>query len=66
MSIPYRCPVCEGRGTVPAGFYGRFGGVTTTSDESCHSCNGTGIIWDYQESLPPATEAPPRERWPDP
>lgn len=42
-----KCPVCEGRGIVPGGFY-----LSTTGDivyksnamVACRSCNGTGII----------------------
>lgn len=49
---PYKCPVCDGRGFVPNGFYN-----TTTQEyvsvntipETCRSCGGTGIIWDNAE-----------------
>jgi DnaJ-class molecular chaperone len=45
---PYRCPVCEGRGIVPHGFYLYPAGQTftdsETSPEKCRSCNGTGIV----------------------
>lgn len=49
---PYKCPVCNGRGFVPNGFYS----ATTQeyvsvniSPETCRSCGGTGIIWDNAE-----------------
>lgn len=46
---PYICPVCNGRGHVPNGFYSVVGGTgwTTSSitPEICRSCNGTGIVW---------------------
>ena len=44
---PHRCPVCEGRGCVSAGFYGLqvTAGDSTTSTESCRSCGGTGVVW---------------------
>lgn len=42
---PYRCPVCEGRGNVPAGFYSRVGASTAANPENCRSCMGAGIIW---------------------
>lgn len=46
---PYRCPVCLGRGFVEPGFY-FLGGCSTTSasNETCRSCNGSGIIWQVQ------------------
>lgn len=46
---PHRCPVCDGRGLVPVGFYlmvgGMGGGTTSTGPETCRSCTGNGIIW---------------------
>ena len=41
--IPYRCPVCNGKGTVGCGFYGI--AANGTGDEQCKSCSGTKIIW---------------------
>lgn len=41
---PHKCPVCEGRGWVPNGFYGVVD-CTSTANETCRSCNGAGIIW---------------------
>ena len=43
---PYLCPVCDGRGALPRGFYGC--PVVSTTDampEMCRSCQGTGIVW---------------------
>ena len=49
MRTPFKCPVCEGKGIVPNGFYDAIGVNTwTTSDvtpETCRTCNGSGIIW---------------------
>lgn len=39
---PHRCPVCEGRGFVPAGFYGSQVG---TNPIECRACGGKGIVW---------------------
>jgi len=41
-----KCPVCEGRGNLPVGFYNPYGlGVTAnTSPERCKTCNGDGVI----------------------
>jgi len=49
MGIPYRCPVCDGRGLVPNGFYRSVGvsdwGSSSVSPEKCKSCDGTGVVW---------------------
>ena len=45
---PHRCPVCNGNGLVPNGFYMQTSGYWSTSDsalETCRSCNGSGIVW---------------------
>ena len=50
---PYCCPVCNGRGTVPCGFYqtSKFYSVSESSDEMCKSCKGTGVLWLEDEKL---------------
>lgn len=46
---PYKCPVCEGRGTVPPSLYGDpFGSTAVIEEVKCRSCDGTGIVW-YSE-----------------
>ena len=45
---PHRCPVCNGNGSVPNGFYAQTSGhwsTTSTAPETCRSCGGTGIVW---------------------
>lgn len=45
---PYRCPVCNGSGLAPNGFYNQTSGhwlTTSFTPETCRSCNGTGIVW---------------------
>ena len=47
---PHCCPVCEGRGIVPAGFYAvpkQQPSYTSTSSgpETCRSCSGKGIVY---------------------
>ena len=45
---PHRCPVCNGNGLVPNGFYMQTSGHLSTSSitpETCRSCGGTGIVW---------------------
>ena len=61
MSIKaVKCPVCEGRGFVPAGFYNPSGGSgTAVSTEKCRSCGGAGWVsvydWDEAPSYTPAS-----------
>ena len=45
---PYVCPVCNGNGLVPNGFYEQTSGYWSTTSITpvmCRSCNGTGIVW---------------------
>ena len=44
---PYKCPVCGGKGRVPAGFYSCYHDtcITDASDVQCRTCKGEGIIW---------------------
>jgi len=55
MSTPHRCPVCEGTGLVPVGFYRAIGTPDyTTSNaapEQCRSCGGQGIVWADEASI---------------
>lgn len=46
MSELHKCPVCDGSGIVPGGFYISTGGFSITGDsqEACRSCNGKGYI----------------------
>lgn len=43
-----KCPVCEGKGTVPVDFYGY--NNTSASSEICHTCNGSGVIENYDNN----------------
>lgn len=42
---PHKCPVCEGRKTVPQGFYTGMSQGTDTNRDQCQTCNGVGILW---------------------
>lgn len=48
MSIPHKCPVCDGQGIVSRPPY-LAGDVETWEDSQtsypCRACNGTGIVW---------------------
>ena len=44
--VPHRCPVCDGRGLLSAGFYSQGASTSdTTAWEACRSCSGGGIVW---------------------
>jgi len=45
--LPYRCPVCDGRGIIPIGFYTGMseGAVSNMTPEDCRSCEGIGVVW---------------------
>lgn len=48
FAYPFKCPICNGNGLVPNGFYSQVTGCwnsTSTAPETCKSCNGTGIVW---------------------
>lgn len=47
MRVPHRCPVCDGKGRVPSGFYAPEGTVRLDEPrmEVCRSCFGSGIVW---------------------
>jgi hypothetical protein len=47
QSIPHCCPVCNGKGNVPQGFYNMNDSApsTCTNPEICKSCYGSGILW---------------------
>ena len=48
IRIPYKCPVCYGKGVVTPDFYLH----CTTTDSACQickSCNGTGIVWSDKQ-----------------
>jgi len=46
MSVPHKCPVCNGRGKVPADFYNKWiDGSAHAGEETCRTCQGTGLVW---------------------
>jgi DnaJ-class molecular chaperone len=44
MNKAVLCPVCNGTGQVPSGFYNPGGQSITPVYEVCRSCNGKGYI----------------------
>ena len=52
--IAEKCPVCNGIGIVPNGFYSTtspYYSSTSTIPDKCRSCNGTGVVWYYSLEL---------------
>jgi DnaJ-class molecular chaperone len=52
MKQPHKCPICQGVGVVPNGFYNQYSAQWSSSSatpETCRTCNGTGIIWCQEE-----------------
>lgn len=56
-----KCPVCEGKGHVPAGFYESVGtyiwSSTSTNAEMCRSCEGKGIVWSPEPTMFPRNQS---------
>jgi hypothetical protein len=54
IKTPYMCPVCNGRGLVPAGFYeGEVASTDHAWHDACRACEN-GVIWraiDSQNEL---------------
>ena len=42
---PHRCPVCEGRGSLPENFYTRLTIGIGGADVTCKTCEGRGVLW---------------------
>lgn len=49
IKAPYRCPVCGGKGKVPAGFFGAIGvdvwSASKSGPDECQPCGGSGVLW---------------------
>lgn len=52
---PHVCPICQGRGLVPHGFYFAIGQPTfatnSTAPETCRACAGAGLLCTEGRSL---------------
>jgi DnaJ-class molecular chaperone len=50
---PHTCPVCNGKGLLPCGFYNTqsIGSPSNTADEQCRACGGQGIIWESNQEI---------------
>lgn len=48
---PHRCPVCDGQGNVPKGFYQSEAGLIYVDADTalCKSCWGAGVVWEPQD-----------------
>ena len=47
--VAQRCPVCEGRGSLPCGFYSGATSATSLNADECRTCWGSGVLY-VQES----------------
>lgn len=49
---PYLCPVCQGRGIVPAGLYDSTSNycISNRTTERCRQCDGTGLVWGCESA----------------
>jgi len=57
MNVPHRCPTCSGRGEIKKK-RAQVGSVVVSQDPlrfRCHSCYGTGVVWDTTVSFQPFT-----------
>jgi hypothetical protein len=44
---PQKCPVCDGKGTIPIGFYSDIAVGGDMQEPTCRTCKGDGIVWDW-------------------
>lgn len=53
---PYRCPICNGTGIVPGGFYFSVNGysASTNTTEMCRQCQGSGLVWGIDDRYEPS------------
>lgn len=58
----HKCPVCNGRGTVPPGFYDD--GTTTDVRQTCRACGGKGVIIVPEPSIYPSCKPARRPIYP--
>lgn len=62
MSIPHRCPICEGRGEVGPRLAQTGAELISKKPQRfvCHGCNKTGIVWDnsFHITLNPPQPSP--------
>ena len=42
---PFKCPVCDGKGTQAPGFY-----PNTTGYQPCRACDGKGVLWSPEKA----------------
>lgn len=48
---PFKCPVCQGTGNVPGGFYNSIDGMpyySISTMEKCRACGGGGIVFSNE------------------
>lgn len=55
--VPVLCPVCNGKGAVPPGFYS--GNPEVSPPEKCRACGGVGYIYQTIYEPDPPTPIQP-------
>ena len=51
MTTQQKCPICNGNGIVPGGFYTSCRGsmsISTVCTEPCRNCEGMGVVYVTQ------------------
>ena len=48
MNHYQKCPICEGRGIVPEGFYQSLRRLSKKNAERCRLCSGIGAIYIFE------------------
>lgn len=49
MSIPYKCPICCGAGTIKLPPEIRQSMAYEPPPKTCHACAGQGIVWEPRD-----------------
>lgn len=62
MNTPHKCPICNGTGSVPAGFYSLGTNPTTSITEQCRLCTGIGVVWHVTPTISPESQLPSNVR----
>lgn len=62
MSQPFKCPVCNGSGKYRVYHQNNTTSSCPYTDQNCHGCYGTGIVWSPPEPM----QIDPENDYPNP